>query len=60
MPVVIRQMGSTDITFYNSVAPEATLWQLFFALIVGSFIILPSLYYLMKVFKGSQFRSGKE
>lgn len=60
MPVVIRQMGPTDITFYNSVAPEATLWQLFFALIVGSFIILPSLYYLMKVFKGSQFRSGKE
>jgi cytochrome d ubiquinol oxidase subunit II len=60
MPVVIRQMGPTDLTFYNSVAPDATLWQLFWALVVGSLIILPSLYYLMKVFKGSQFRSEKD
>lgn len=58
MPVVIRLAGpSPDLTFYNSVAPEATLWQLFLALVVGSCIILPSLYYLMKVFKGEQFRS---
>lgn len=58
MPVVIRLSGDTeDLTFYNSVAPEATLWQLLLALIVGSAIILPSLYYLMKVFKGDQFRS---
>ncbi|MDZ7720955.1 MAG: cytochrome d ubiquinol oxidase subunit II [Balneolaceae bacterium] len=55
MPVVIRQSGAEDLTFYNSVAPDATLWQLFWALAVGSCIILPFLYYLMKVFKGSQF-----
>lgn len=60
MPVVIRMAGTTpDLTFYNSAAPEATLWQLFLALVVGSCIILPSLYYLMKVFKGEQFTSGK-
>lgn len=59
MPVVIRQVGPVDLTFQNSAAPAATLWQLILALIVGSFIILPFLYYLMKVFKGSQFRSEK-
>lgn len=59
MPVVIRIAGDAeDLTFYNSVAPDATLWQLFLALVVGSCIILPSLYYLMKVFKGEQFSSG--
>lgn len=58
MPVVIRISGGVeDLTFYNSVAPDATLWQLFLALVVGSCIILPSLYYLMKVFKGEQFSS---
>lgn len=59
MPVVIRQTGAADLTFYNSVAPDATLWQLFWALVVGSCIILPFLYYLMKVFKGSQFIEKK-
>lgn len=57
MPVVIRLIGPTDLTFHNSVAPDATLWQLLLALIVGSCIILPFLYYLMRVFKGEQFRS---
>ncbi len=58
LPVVIRlQNESLNLTFYNSVAPDATLWQLLYALVVGSCIILPSLYYLMKVFKGGQFRS---
>lgn len=59
MPVVIRQTGSGEnLTFYNSAAPDATLWQLLWALIVGACIILPFLYYLMKVFKGGQFGSG--
>lgn len=57
MPVVIRQIGPADLTFQNSVAPAATLWQLFLALVVGSCIILPFLYYLMRVFKVEQFRS---
>ena len=56
MPVVIRLEGVPAITFYNSAAPDSTLWQLFLALVVGSCIILPSLYYLMKVFKGEQFK----
>lgn len=60
MPTVIRIAGNTqDLTFYNTVAPDATHWQLFWALVVGSCIILPSLYYLMKVFKGEQFGSGQ-
>lgn len=55
-PVVIQLVGEENsLTFYNSAAPDATLWQLFLALVVGSVIILPSLYYLMKVFKGEQF-----
>lgn len=57
MPVVIRQVGPTDLTFHNSAAPDATLWQLLWALVIGSCIILPFLYYLMRVFKGEQFRS---
>lgn len=60
LPVVIRMAGDAeDLTFYNSVAPDSTLWQLLLALVVGSCIILPSLYYLMKVFKGEQFTSGE-
>lgn len=56
MPVVIRLAGnSADLTFYNSAAPDATLWQLLLALVIGSCIILPFLYYLMKVFKGGIF-----
>lgn len=58
LPVVVRQSGDfPNLTFYNSVAPDATLWVLLWALIVGSCIILPSLFYLMKVFKGEQFGS---
>jgi cytochrome d ubiquinol oxidase subunit II len=60
MPVVIRQSGAADITFYNSVAPDATLWLLLLVLIIGSCIVLPFLFYLMKVFKGSQFQSEND
>lgn len=60
LPVVIRQSDNVgNLTFYNSAAPDATLWMLFLALVVGSVIILPSLYYLMKVFKGEQFKSDE-
>lgn len=55
-PVVInRQAGVADLTFFNTVAPEATLIQLVWALVIGSCIILPFLFYLMKTFKGGQF-----
>lgn len=54
-PVVIRIQSGVNLTFNNTVAPEATILQLVLALIVGSCIILPSLYFLMKTFKGEQF-----
>jgi len=54
-PVMVnRQEGFADLTFYNTAAPEATLTQLVWALIVGSCIILPFLFYLMKTFKGGR------
>lgn len=40
-----------DLSFYAAAAPEATLKALLAALIVGSLLIFPALFYLMKVFK---------
>lgn len=37
--------------FYAAAAPEATLRQLVFALLAGSLLILPSLVFLLRVFK---------
>lgn len=54
-PDVIHMRGA-HLTFYNTAAPDSTMLQLVIALIVGSCIILPALYYLMKTFKGEQFR----
>lgn len=57
-PVVINMgTGEQPLTFYNSAAPDATLLQLVIALVIGSCIILPYLYYLMATFKGEQFGS---
>lgn len=39
------------MTFYEAAAPSATLLQLNLALLVGSLLIFPSLFYLLKVFK---------
>jgi cytochrome d ubiquinol oxidase subunit II len=47
--------GAQSLTFYNAVAPPATMLQLVIALVIGSCIILPFLYFLMKTFKGKQF-----
>ncbi|MCW9706378.1 cytochrome d ubiquinol oxidase subunit II [Fodinibius salsisoli] len=55
-PVVINVgYGTESLTFYNAVAPQATMLQLVWALVIGSCIILPFLYFLMKTFKGKQF-----
>lgn len=51
-PVVVALQNAPDLTFHNAAAPVSTLEQLVIALIVGSLIILPALFYLMKVFKG--------
>lgn len=39
------------IDFYQAAAPEATLRQLNIALLVGSLLIFPSLFFLLRVFK---------
>lgn len=48
--IIILKNGDT-ITLFNAAAPEATLTQLGWALVVGSFLIFPTLFYLFKVFK---------
>lgn len=53
-PVIINMSAGKSLTFYNTQAPEATLIQLLKALIVGVLIILPSIFYLFKVFKFNQ------
>ena len=50
-PVLVRMAGGSDLTFFNAHAPAATLDQLGWALIAGSALILPSLFWLFKVFK---------
>lgn len=50
-PKVVLLKEGSNISLYNSAAPEATLVQLGWALIVGSIIIFPTLFYLIKVFK---------
>lgn len=39
------------LSFYDTAAPAATLWQLVLALLIGSLFIFPSLFYLFRVFK---------
>lgn len=50
-PEVIILKNGNNITLFNAAAPDATLTQLGWALIVGSFLIFPTLFYLFKVFK---------
>ncbi len=55
-PTLVRLKDGTNLTFYNSAAPEITLQYLALALIFGSLIIFPSLFFLMKVFKAEKQR----
>lgn len=50
-PVVIQVKDATQLTFYNTQAPQATLYQLFIALIVGLLLVIPGFVFLFKVFK---------
>lgn len=43
-----------DITLENSAAPTATLRLLIIALCAGAVLLLPSLYYLFRIFKGAE------
>lgn len=50
-PEVILLKEGSNISLYSAAAPDATLTVLGWALIVGSVIIFPTLFYLIKVFK---------
>lgn len=50
-PTIVRLADGEDMTLFNSHAPEITLSYLGWALILGSLLIFPSLYYLLKIFK---------
>lgn len=48
-----------DLTISNAAAPEVTLRLLVIALGIGAVVLLPSLYYLFRVFKGSAAPAGR-
>lgn len=50
-PVALRYNNGEALTFFEAAAPAATQKQLGLALIFGSFLILPALYYLLRTFK---------
>ena len=58
-PTLVKLKDGTDMTFYNSAAPAVTLNYLGWALIVGSMIIFPALFFLLNVFKSEKERKGK-
>jgi cytochrome d ubiquinol oxidase subunit II len=42
-----------DVTIHNSAAPEVTLRLVWWALLAGAVLLIPSFYYLFRIFKGS-------
>lgn len=58
-PKVVFINDAEDLTLFNSAAPDVTQTVLGWALIIGSFIIFPALFYLMKVFKIEQLKKKK-
>lgn len=50
-PVLLRYENGDYLGIYNTAAPEATMRQLALALLIGSLLILPALFYLLKTFK---------
>ena len=50
-PVMIEVKNGSELTFYNTQAPTATLEQLLIALIVGLLLVIPGFVFLFKVFK---------
>jgi len=51
IPILIYMKDGNHLTLYNSVAPRATLYYLTIALVIGSLLIFPSIYYLFRIFK---------
>ncbi|MGE0529076.1 MAG: cytochrome d ubiquinol oxidase subunit II [Bdellovibrionales bacterium] len=50
-PAAIRMTGGLALTFHDAAAPRATLRALLMALVVGSILIFPALFYLLYIFK---------
>ncbi len=50
-PVLLRYKNGDYLGIFTTAAPEATMRQLGLALLVGSVLILPSLFFLLKTFK---------
>lgn len=50
-PILVYEKNGNHLTFLNTQAPYATLYQLVIALFVGLLLIVPSFYFLFKVFK---------
>ncbi|MGH9839738.1 MAG: cytochrome d ubiquinol oxidase subunit II [Blastocatellia bacterium] len=48
-----------DLTIHNAAAPPATLKFLCWALAIGAALLLPSFYYLFRVFKGGHFNQSQ-
>ena len=59
-PVVMRYKNGDYLGLFETAAPEATMRQLALALLVGSVLILPALFYLLKTFKANVGVAGKE
>lgn len=59
-PAVLRYSNGEYLSLFNAAAPAATLRQLALALLIGSVLILPALFFLMKTFKGSAFSDDIE
>jgi cytochrome bd ubiquinol oxidase subunit II len=53
-PILIYEKNGDHLTFYNTQAPYATLFQLLVALFVGLVLVIPAFYFLFKVFKGAR------
>ncbi len=50
-PIVVYEKSGNHLTFYNTQAPSETLYHLLIALFVGLLLVIPSFYFLFKVFK---------
>ena len=57
-PILVYEKNGTHLTFYNTQAPYATQYQLVIALFVGLILIIPSFYFLFKVFKKPKEHNG--
>ena len=50
-PVLVEVKNGEQLTFFNTRAPYATLYQLLIALLVGLVLVIPGFVYLFRVFK---------